>query len=111
MTDVEIFELILGIKEIQVNRVDWQDGCLHIYCVSILEETVCPHCSRKREMINQTYERRFRNLPIKCKEVYLHLTQRQFYCPDCHKCSHSNVPLAQATRRSWVTWGLIQQLA
>ena len=37
MTEAEVFELILGIKEIQVDRVDWQDQSLHIYCSSILK--------------------------------------------------------------------------
>ena len=36
-------------------------------------------------MINQIYERKFRDLPITGKEVYLHLQQRQFYCPDCDR--------------------------
>ncbi len=35
--------------------------------------------------MNQTDERQFRDLPITGKEVYLHLSQRQFYCPDCDR--------------------------
>ena len=35
MTETEVFELILGIKEIHVDRVDWQDQGLHIYCSSL----------------------------------------------------------------------------
>ena len=31
MTETEVFELILGIKEIRVDRVDWKDQSLHIY--------------------------------------------------------------------------------
>ena len=37
----------------------------------------------KRQVVNQTYVRQFRDLPIAGKEVYLHLSQRQFYCPAC----------------------------
>jgi transposase len=85
MTEAEVFELILGIKEIHVDRVDWQAQGLHIYCSSILEEALCPKCLKKTQVINQTYERQFRDLPITGKEVYLHLRQRQFYCPDCHR--------------------------
>jgi hypothetical protein len=36
MTESEVFESILGINEIQVDRVEWQDQNLHIYCGSIL---------------------------------------------------------------------------
>ena len=85
MTEAEFFEQILGIKEIRIDRVDWQEQSLHIYCSSIFEEALCPHCLNKRHVVHQTYERQFRDLPITGKEVYLHLTQRQFYCPDCDR--------------------------
>lgn len=85
MTEAEVFELILGIKEIHVDRVDWQAQSLHIYCSSIFEEALCPKCLKKTQVINQTYERQFRDLPIAGKEVYLHFRQRQFYGPDCHR--------------------------
>lgn len=85
MTENEVLEMILGIKEIQVDRFDVQDRSLHIHCSSIFEEALCPHCLKKRQVINQTYVRQFRDLPIAGKEVYLHLSQRQFYCPDCDR--------------------------
>ena len=85
MTEAEIFEQILAIKEIRVDRVDWQERALHIYCSSIFEEALCPHCLKKRRIIHQSYERKIRDLAITGKEVYLHLNQRQFYCPDCDR--------------------------
>jgi hypothetical protein len=33
MTESEVFESILGINEIQVDRVEWQDQSLHIVVV------------------------------------------------------------------------------
>ena len=85
MTENEVLEMILGIKEIQVDRFDGQDRSLHIHCSSIFEEALCPHCLKKRHVINQTTVRQFRDLPMAGKEVYLHLSQRQFYCPDCDR--------------------------
>ena len=85
MTENEVFETILEIKEIQVDRFEVQDQHIHIHCSSIFEEALCPHCLKKRQVVNQTYERQFRDLPIAGKEVYLHLSQRQFYCPDCDR--------------------------
>jgi transposase len=82
MTENEVLETLLGIKEIQVDRFELQDQSLHIHCSSIFEEALCPHCLKKRQVINQTYVRQFRDLSIAGKEVYLHLSQRQFYCPD-----------------------------
>lgn len=85
MTENEVLGLLLGIKEIQVDRFEVQDRHLHIYCSSIFQEALCPHCLKKRQVVNQTYLRQFRDLPIAGKEVYLHLSQRQFYCPDCDR--------------------------
>lgn len=85
MTENEVLETLLGIKEIQVDRFDVQDQSLHIHCSSIFEEALCPHCLKKRQVVNQRYVRQFRDLPIAGKEVCLHLSQRQFYCPDCDR--------------------------
>ena len=50
MTESEVFESILGINEIQVDRVEWQDQSLHIYCSSIFSEALCPNCLNKRQV-------------------------------------------------------------
>jgi transposase len=72
MTENEVLEMRLGIKEIQVDRLEVQDQHLHIYCSSIFQEALCPHCLKKSQVVNQTYVRQFRDLPIAGKEVYLH---------------------------------------
>ena len=77
------FEQILGLKEIQVDRVELQEKRIDIYGSSVLEEALCPSCLKKQQQVNQTYEQQIRDLSITGKEVYLHLTKRQFYCPDC----------------------------
>jgi len=79
------FEQILGFKEIQVDRVELQEKRIDIYCSSVLEEALCPSCLKKQHQVNQTYEQQIRDLSITGKEVYLHLTKRQFYCPDCDR--------------------------
>ena len=85
MTENEVLQMILGIKEIQVDQFDVQDQSIHIHCSSIFEEALCPPCLEKRQVVNQTYVRQFRDFSIAGKEVYLHLSQRQFYCPDCDR--------------------------
>ena len=85
MTENEVLEMLLDIKEIQIDRFEVQGQSLHIHCSSVLEEALCPQCLKKRQVVNQTYIREFRDLPIAGKEVYLHLNQRQFYCPECDR--------------------------
>lgn len=81
----KVFEQILGLKEIQVDFVEIQEQSIHIYCSSVLEESLCPSCLKRRKEVNQTYQRKIQDLSITGKEVYLHLTERQFYCPDCKR--------------------------
>ncbi|MCB1766164.1 MAG: transposase family protein, partial [Candidatus Competibacteraceae bacterium] len=69
----------------QVDGFEVQDQRIDIHCSSIFEEALCPHCLKKRQVVNQTYVRQFRDLPITGKEVYLHLSQQQFYCSDCDR--------------------------
>ena len=44
MTENEVLEMLLGIKEIQVDRFEVEDQHLHIYCGSIFQEALCPRC-------------------------------------------------------------------
>ncbi len=98
MTENEVLEMLLEIKEIQVDQLNVEDLSIHIHCSSVFEEALCPHCLKKRQTANQTYVRDFRDFSIAGKEVYLHLSQRQFYCQDCDKYGSSTV-LDGAERR------------
>ena len=64
MTENEVLEMLLDIKEIQIDGFEVRDQQLHIHCSSICEEGLCPHCLEKRQVVDQTYERQFRDLPI-----------------------------------------------
>ena len=52
MTENKTLQMIVGIKEIQVDRFDVQDQSIHIHCSSIFEEALCPHCLKKRQIVN-----------------------------------------------------------
>ena len=55
MTENEVLGMLLGIKEIQVDRFEVQDRHLHIYCSSIFQEALCPHCLKTRRVVNQQF--------------------------------------------------------
>ena len=48
MTENEVLEMLLDIKEIQIDGFEVQEQQLHIHCSSIFEEALCPHCLEKR---------------------------------------------------------------
>ena len=99
MTENEALEMLLEIKEIQVDQFNVEDLSIHIHCSSVFEEGLCPHCLKKRQTVNQTYVRDFRDLSIAGKEVYLHLSQRQFYCPGCDKYFSERFNFVDVKRR------------
>jgi transposase len=86
----ETMGILLDIPQLQVDafRVEQEERKIHVDCSSIFEEALCPHCLKKTGIVNQTRIRHFRDFPIAGKEVYLHLSQRQFYCPHCDKYFH-----------------------
>ncbi len=94
----EIFEQILGLKEIRVEHVDIKERSIDIYCSSVLQEALCPLCLKKRTEVNQSYERKIRDLSVTGKEVCLHLTTRQFYCPDCDRYFTGSFSFADPNR-------------
>jgi transposase len=79
MTEHELLQMMLDIKEIQVDGFEVEDRRIHIHCSSVFEEALCPHCLHKRQAVNQTYVRSFRDLPIAGKEAYLHLRGCRIY--------------------------------
>ena len=63
MTENEVFEMILEIKEIQVDRFEVQDQHIHIYCSSVFEEALCLHCLKKGRWLTKPMNDNF--------EIYL----------------------------------------
>jgi transposase len=74
MTMNQIYEELVGLAELQINRVEVKPTQIGVYCESKLAEAHCPLCLKKCNFIKQTYERKVRDLSISGKEVYLYLT-------------------------------------
>jgi transposase len=84
--NVEItFQEILNLNEVVVTSVEIHPKHINIYCSSPFNEAICPSCLTKQNIVNQKYVRKVRDLSISSKKVYLHITERQFYCPYCKR--------------------------
>jgi transposase len=81
----QIYEQLLGLKELQVNQVVVGATRIEVYCESKLVEGHCPVCLQKCNCVKQTYERKVKDLSISGKEVWLHLISRQLVCKDCNR--------------------------
>lgn len=80
-----VFQQILNLQELIVTDVKISENSIDIDCCSIFEEAICPCCLKKQNSVNQEYTRKVCDLPISGKKVFLHIKERQFYCPDCNR--------------------------
>lgn len=81
----QVYEELLGLKELQVNQVVVKERELAVYCESKLAQSHCPCCLQKCHFVKQTYERKVKDLSISGKEVWLYITSRQYVCKDCNR--------------------------
>jgi len=104
----ELYEELLGIKELQVNQVIVSSARIEVYGESKLAESYCPCCLKKCNFVKQTYTRKVRDLSISGKAVYLYLTTRQYVCKDCNR--HFYEQLGFVDKKESVTIRYAQRL-
>jgi len=80
-----LYEALLSLPELEVDRVELTPKRVDIYCHSRLGEGICPSCLSKCTRVNQTHERRVQDLAISGRKVYLHLRSRQWICDSCNR--------------------------
>ena len=81
--DTNTIAILLGFSDFSVTKIESSPLRLTIYGESNLADSICPNCLKKCNKVTSTSERIVRDRNILDKEVYLHLTSRQFYCQDC----------------------------
>jgi len=80
-----IYEELLSLPELVVDRVDLSSKRVDISCHSRLGEGICPSCLSKCHRVNQTHERTVQDLALAGRKVYLHLSSRQWICDKCDR--------------------------
>ena len=98
MLDFRTLEILLNFPYLQVSSAELEKSTLHIYCHSLLEETICPNCLKKLSEVKKRTVRTLRDLPIVGKVVQLHLESRQFYCPDCNCYVNENFSFVESSK-------------
>ncbi len=95
--DLVTIELLLNLPFLKVEKVELEKQTLHIYCHSILEESICTKCLKKINEVKKITIREVRDLSITGKTVILHLRSRQFYCPDCESYNQEQFTFVKAS--------------
>lgn len=85
MTELNFYEDLLGLSELSITSIEKDDTKFIFYCQHTKKEACCPNCLEPTAMINQTQMRKFRDLKIVRREVWLHIEVPQFYCVTCQR--------------------------
>lgn len=67
-------------KKLEVIKVDETDNKVLISVKSTIKECKCPRCGQFSNSVNSKYDKKYQDLPINGKTVYLTLENRVFEC-------------------------------
>lgn len=98
MLDFVTLEILLNFPYLQISSAELEKDTLHIYCHSLLEETICPNCLKKLRDVKKKTVRVIRDLSIVGKTVQLHLESRQFYCADCNRYVNEHFEFVESSK-------------
>ena len=85
MNEFAFHEEILGLPDLQITAIEKESTKLLIHGRFSVKQALCPSCRQPTGVIHQTEVRKFRDLKISEREVWLHLTLSQFHCVTCHR--------------------------
>lgn len=85
MTELNFYEKLLGLPDLQITAVEESATKLILYARHLHTKACCPVCLQPTGHINQVEVRKFRDLTISGREVWLHLSLPQFYCLTCNR--------------------------
>lgn len=82
-SDLEIYQGLLNITNLKVEKVEYSEKELHIYCKIVFKRNQsCPSCQESVSLKTPKYRRKVRDLDMSGRKVILHLLVHQYIC-DC----------------------------
>lgn len=85
MNEYDFYEKIIGLPHLKVTSIEESTTKLVLHCRFLKKKAKCPSCLQPTGQLNQTVVCKFQDLKISEREVWLHLSIPQFYCPTCSR--------------------------
>jgi len=85
MDELNFYEKIVGLPDLEITAVEESATKLILHGLFSKSQASCPVCLQPTGRINQVEVRKFRDLKISEREVWLHLSLPQFYCVTCQR--------------------------
>lgn len=96
--DKDTVEQLLGFTDFVVDSVVILPTQIQIHGHAPFEQAICPLCLEKCNSVQQKQTRIVRDMPVFGKEVFLHLTTRQFHCRDCQRFFYESFSFVETKR-------------
>lgn len=90
MNELKFYEDLLGLQDLKITSIDKSPTKFIFHCRYVKELSNCPVCLELTGKINQTEQRKFRDLKISEREVWLYIQVPQFSCPTCNRYFFDN---------------------
>jgi transposase len=94
----ELYEQMLNLPQLKVDKVEYTDKTIRIYCHLATLRGKCSSCSEMVSLVKSYHTHIVRDLNISGREVYLELRLKQFYCPNCDTYFTQTIPFADANK-------------
>lgn len=96
MTEYSFYEELLGLSDLKITSIEKHPSKYIFHCRYTKSVSTCPVCLEPTGKINQTEQRKFRDLKISEREVWLYIQVPQFCCPTCNRYYFDNPPWVEA---------------
>jgi transposase len=90
MNETEFYEDLLGLTQLRITSIEKSPKQIIFHCQYVKKKSKCPVCLEPTGKINQTDVRKYRDLKISEREVWLHVKVPQFHCPSCNRYYFDN---------------------
>ena len=73
-------EKLLGLQDVEIEKIEEIDNTVHIYCQLKRKMHHCPHCSAKTDKIHDYRQQVVKDIPAFGKRILIHLKKRRYRC-------------------------------
>lgn len=96
MTEYTFYEELLGLSDLKITSIEKSTSKYIFHCRYTKTVSTCPVCLEPTGKINQTEQRKFRDLKISEREVWLYIQVPQFCCSTCNRYYFDNPSWVEA---------------
>ena len=90
MDELSFYQELIGLSGLKITSIEKSPRQFIFHCRYIKELSKCPVCLEPTGKINQTDIRKYRDLKICEREVWLYLKVPQFFCFSCNRYFFDN---------------------